>query len=118
MNGKPFFKFYTDDFLLETKPLSRRHRASYAMLLVLLHAKRRSSVPAEDVKRDVGLTGQAWEDFLDALERAGCIERRPSGHIRQPEVGKALLEREALSAVRRRAGIASGAARSRKGIVA
>ena len=114
MTHKPFFKFYMDDFLVETDSLSKRHRAYYAMLLVLMHGARRASLPPDDAKRQLGLKGGAWLDFLEVLERSGRIVRSPGGHIWQPQVDAALAQRGALRAARRRAGLASGAARSRR----
>lgn len=114
MTQKPFFKFHMDEFLVETECLSKRHRAYYAMLLVLMHGARRASLPPDDAKRQLGLKGDAWSDFLDVLERSGRIIRSPGGHIRQPQVDVALVQREMLRAARRRAGIASGAARLRR----
>lgn len=114
MTQKSFFKFYMDEFLNETESLSKRHRAYYAMLLIHMHATRRASLPPEDTKRQLGLKGDAWLDFLDVLERSGRIVRSPAGHIRQPQVDAALAQREALRATRRRAGIASGVARLRR----
>lgn len=114
MTQKSFFKFYMDEFLVETDSLSKRHRAYYAMLLVLMHGARRASLPPEDAKRQLGLKGDAWPDFLNVLERTGRIVRSPAGHIQQPQVDVALAQREALRVARQRAGIASGAARLRR----